>query len=88
MIDLKTPATKKRTAKEGPRVEGGSRDARKTAAVLLEVLGGMLHPQEGAQILGVGLPYYYHVERRALEGMVKACEPRPKGKVRVEFMPE
>jgi len=70
----------KRTPKDGPRVEGGSRDARKAAAVVLEVLGGAVHPRQGAALLSVGLPRYYQIERRALEGLVKGCEPAPRGR--------
>jgi hypothetical protein len=46
---------------------------------VLEVLAGALLPAEAAATLGLSLPSYFHLERRALEGLVKACEPRPKG---------
>jgi hypothetical protein len=35
-----------------------------------------------ADALGVSLPRYYAVELRALEGLIAACAPRPKGRVR------
>jgi hypothetical protein len=73
------PAKKKRGA-EGPRIEGGSLDARKVAAAILDVLGGMRTPTTAAQAVGVSLPRYYALESRAIEGLVKACEPRPKGR--------
>jgi hypothetical protein len=73
------PPKKKRGA-DGPRVEGGSPDARKVAAAILDVLGGMRTPTSAAQAVGISLPRYYALESRAIEGLVKACEPRPKGR--------
>ncbi len=72
---------KKRKCSDGPPVQGGSCKARQTAAVILEVLGGVLRPSEAAKALEVSLARYYQVELRALEGLVKACEPAPKGPV-------
>ncbi len=73
------PNKKKRKATDGPPVQGGSNKARKTAAVILEVLGGVLRPSEAATALEISLPRYYQVELKALEGLVKACEPALKG---------
>lgn len=70
---------KKRSPKKGPKLSGGGRDARKSAALVLEVLAGSLHPSEAAQALGVALPRYYQIEKQALEGLIKGCEPVPKG---------
>jgi hypothetical protein len=50
------------------------------AAVVLEVLAGEQKPAEAAQALGVGLPRYFILERRALEGLVAACQPPTKGR--------
>jgi hypothetical protein len=50
------------------------------AVVILEVLAGMRSPMEAAALLGVGPPRYYQLETRALQGLVLALEPRPKGK--------
>jgi hypothetical protein len=36
-------------------------------------------PSEAAQALGVSVPRYYQLERRALLGLVAACEPAPRG---------
>jgi hypothetical protein len=58
----------------------GSEGARKTAAVILEVLAGLRSPTEGSEALGISPMRYYVLERRSLEGMVHALEPRPKGK--------
>jgi len=58
-----------------------SRDAQRVAAVILEVLAGMRTPTEAAAVVGLSVPRYYLWEQRALEGLVRACEPRPKGQV-------
>jgi hypothetical protein len=50
--------------------------------VVLEVLAGLRTPTEGSQALGITSMRYYVLERRALEGMVQALAPRPKGKRR------
>jgi outer membrane murein-binding lipoprotein Lpp len=69
----------KHSPTDGPNVKGGSEDARRVAALVLEVLAGMIRPSDAARLLKVSLPRYYQVELRALEGLVKACEPAPKG---------
>jgi hypothetical protein len=56
-----------------------SKEAKRHAAVVLEVLAGARTPTEAAEALGVSPPRYYALEGRALEGLLKACEPRPKG---------
>ena len=58
-----------------------SRNAQKIAAVILEVLAGVRTPTEAAAAVGLSVPRYYLWEQRALEGLVRACEPRPKGLV-------
>ena len=57
-----------------------SPEARKKAAVVLEVLAGLRTPLQAAQALGAALPGYYHVELRALQGLMRGCEPTPKGR--------
>ena len=71
--------SKRRTPKNGPNVTGGSRDARQIAAVILQVLAGAIHPSEAASLISISLPRYYILEKRALEGMIVACEPRSRG---------
>ena len=61
---------------------GGGRDAKRLAAAILEVLGGARLPSEAASALSISLPRYYMLETRALSGLLQACEPRPKGRVR------
>ena len=67
---------------KGPAVDGGSREARRLAAAILEVLGGARLPSDAAGALGISLPRYYLLETRALNGLIEACEPRPIGRVR------
>ena len=62
--------------------QDNSHDARKVAAVVLEVLAGLRTPAEAASALSVGLPRYYHLEGRALRGLLAGCEPKPRGRVR------
>jgi hypothetical protein len=45
----------------------------------LEVLAGVRRPSEAAQALETSLPRYYLLERRALAGLLAACEPPPRG---------
>ena len=73
------PEEKKATRCAGPDVKGGSPEARKVAAAVLEVLAGGITPTEAAGALGVSVPRYYQLECRALEGMVVGCEPRARG---------
>lgn len=56
-----------------------SREAGRLAATILEVLAGVRTPTDAAAALGIGVPRYYLLEQRALQGLVIACEPRPVG---------
>jgi hypothetical protein len=60
--------------------QDASRDARRVAAAVLEVLAGARTPAEAAAALAVSLPRYYQIETRALQGLVSACEPKPRGR--------
>jgi len=70
----------KRSPKDGPALKTGGRDARKLGALILQVLAGELRPTEAAEVLGVGLPRYYQLEKQALEGFLAGCEPKEKGR--------
>jgi hypothetical protein len=59
---------------------GASEAARKTAAVILEVLSGLRGVADAAKALGVAPARYYHLEQRAVEGLITACEPKPVGR--------
>ena len=72
-------ATAKRTVKSrstGPRIPEASREAKRIAACILEVLAGASSPTSAAEALEVSLPRYYLLEQRAIEALVNACEPR------------
>lgn len=57
-----------------------SAEANRRGAVILEVLAGERLPSAAAQALGISITHYYLLERRALEGLLAACEARPKGR--------
>jgi hypothetical protein len=61
-------------------VRGASKEARRLAGVILEVLAGTLGPGEAATALGKTATQYYKLEARALDGLLQACEPRPRGR--------
>ena len=78
-----TPQTHARkTGRRAPCPRPGTSQANKLAAVVLDVLAGVRLPAEAAQQGGISLPSYYHLEQRVLDAIVRACEPRPRGKVR------
>lgn len=60
----------------------GGREAKRLAALILEVLAGLRTPTQAAQAVSVSLPRYYQLETRAMAGLVTACEPRSKGRRR------
>lgn len=71
-----------KTARPQPRPLVGDEVAKRNAAVVLEVLAGLRTPTEASQALGITAMRYYVLERRGLEGMVGALQPRAKGKQR------
>lgn len=58
-------------------------ESRKHAACVLEVLAGLRSPEQAALALGVSLPSYFHLETRALRGLVHGCTPTPPGRTMV-----
>jgi hypothetical protein len=58
---------------------GGTPEARRMAAAILEVWAGVRTPQGAASALGVSPPRFYQLEQRAVATIVAACEPRPRG---------
>jgi hypothetical protein len=80
-VSAKTRAPR-REAKPVLALNGIDRAARQTAAAVLEVLAGLRTPPSAAEALGITPMRYYVLETRALEGLVKACQPKPKGRVR------
>jgi hypothetical protein len=69
--------TARATSSNGP-----SQEARRTAAAILEVLGGMRTPSEAAGALSVSVPRYYALEQRAVASLVAGCEPHLRGPVK------
>lgn len=67
------------TAAPSGKTAPGS-EARRRAAVILEVLAGVQTPASAAQALAIGVPRYYLLEQRALAGLLAACEPKPLGR--------
>jgi hypothetical protein len=73
--------------KRAPRTTGGvdlgqdsSREAKRLAAAVLEVLAGARTPTQAAEALAMSVPRYYQWEARALRGLLAACELRPHGR--------
>src|SRR5262245_32178030 len=69
------------------RLRGGGRlardaraAARRWAGAILEVSAGLRTPLQAAQAVGVSLPRYYQVEAAGLQGLLLACEPKPRGR--------
>jgi hypothetical protein len=83
---MRSEKTKSREKKKtgGSRIETptGSREAMRSAAVILEVLAGTASPSEAAQALGISTPRYFVLESRAIAALVAGCEPRPRGYVK------
>ena len=77
-----TKAHVRKAGRRAPCPHPGSGQANKLAAIVLDVLAGVRLPAQAAQEAGISLPSYYHLEQRVLDAIVRACEPRPRGKVR------
>ncbi len=59
--------------------QGQNGEAKRRAAIVLEVLAGMRTPSEAAAVLGLSVSSYYLLERKALQGLLAGCQPQPKG---------
>jgi hypothetical protein len=57
-----------------------NKEAKRLAAVVLEVLAGVRTPPQAATAIGRSLAGYYQLEARALRGLLGACVPKPKGR--------
>lgn len=66
------------TPKPPPEAMASSQ-ARRIAAVLLEVLAGLRATGSAAKELGITPMRFYQIEERAIGGLIAACEPRPSG---------
>lgn len=81
----KTAMSRKRKAAPkptGPKTLEGSQRAKQLAAMILEVLSGLQGPTTACELLNLSLPRYYSLETRALQALILALEPRPRGRVK------
>ena len=74
------PAIVKRPRNSVPLAAENSKEAKRMAAAIMEVLAGARSPQQAADALSMSLPRYYQVETRALHALLGACEAKPKGR--------
>jgi len=65
--------------KMGPTALRGSQQAKRAMVVILEALAGSSGTTEAAERLSISLSRYYQLETRALQGMMTALEPKPRG---------
>lgn len=77
---VKTTKTERRERVGPGATLTGSTSAKKQAAGILETLAGLRTPAATASILEIPLARYYLLETRALQGLVSALEPRPRGR--------
>ena len=63
----------------GPSTLKGSKGAKASLVVILETLSGTCTTGEAAERMQISLSRYYQLETRALQGMLSALEPRPRG---------
>jgi len=61
--------------KAGPKTLEGSAEAKKIAAVILEVLAGLRATPDACNALEISVNRYYVLETRALQGLISALEP-------------
>lgn len=66
----------------GAKAVRGSDAARRLAALLLEAWSGVRSTQSASEAMGVAVTRFYQLEARALQMLVSAMEPRPRGRQR------
>jgi hypothetical protein len=74
------PRAARRGRNSVPLLPEAGKEAKRQAAVILEVWAGVRTPLQAAEVLGMSLPRYYQIEARGLQGLVAACLPKPKGR--------
>ena len=78
---MSDPKNKKSKYKAmGPKTLEGSTGAKRSASVILEALSGLRSTTEASEAMEISLSRYYVLETRALQGLITALEPRPKGR--------
>src|SRR5262245_54188271 len=73
-------ATAERARNSVPLLPEAGKDAKRMAAVILEVWAGLRTRLQAGEALGVSLPRYYQIEASGLQGLVTGCAPKPKGR--------
>lgn len=73
------PKSQPKPKKPQPLGKNSSSEANRRAAIVLEVLAGIRTPGQAAEALKLSVNYYYVLERKALQGLLAACRPSPKG---------
>ena len=77
---MNASAKPRRARHSVPVAPDSSKEAKRKAAAVLEVLAGLRTPQQAAEALAMSLPGYYLLESRGLRGLLEACEPKPRGR--------
>jgi hypothetical protein len=77
---MSTAPPARRARNSMPLVPEAGKDAKRLAAVILEVWAGLRTPLQAAEALGVSLPRYYQIEANGLQGLVAGCTPKLKGR--------
>ena len=70
----------KRLRPSVPLLPEANKDAKRMAAVILEVWAGLRTPLQAAEALGLSRPRYYQIEANGLLGLVAGLAPKPKGR--------
>lgn len=69
-------------ARKKPVTWASSARAKQITSVVIETFSGAVGTTEAAERLGVSLSRYYQLEAKALQGMLTALEPKPRGKTK------
>ena len=64
----------------GPKSVRGSETARRLAALMMEAWSGVRSTQAACEAMGISVTRFYQLEARALQEVVSALEPRPRGR--------
>ncbi|MDP9133500.1 MAG: helix-turn-helix domain-containing protein [Actinomycetota bacterium] len=64
----------------GPKSVRGSETARRLAALMMEAWSGVRSTQAACAAMGISVTRFYQLEARAVQEVVSALEPRPRGR--------
>ena len=79
MNDKKTSPSR-RTPRATRTLPAADQESNRRAALILEVLAGARSAGQAAEALKICTNHYYLLERKALAGLLAACQPQPRGK--------